>query len=56
MKASVIALTALALGADLVADDAQAKGRIGSGRSVGIRRQARRPAKPRCRSMKLGIC
>jgi predicted lipid-binding transport protein (Tim44 family) len=45
MKGFVIALIALALGAGLMPEDAQAKGRLGSGRSVGTQRQATTPQK-----------
>jgi predicted lipid-binding transport protein (Tim44 family) len=45
MKGFFIALIALALGAGLMPEDAQAKGRLGGGRSVGVQRQATPPQK-----------
>jgi len=45
MKGFFVALVALALGAGLMPEDAQAKGRLGSGRSVGAQRQATPPQK-----------
>lgn len=45
MKQLIVALLALALGAGLLAGNADAKGRIGGGRSVGVQRQIATPQK-----------